>query len=467
MFVAGHLLIVTEYRRITDNLTEAHRLIAISDDLVNTHYLVVLNVQDAERQVRYDAAVGRAKDTLAHLDATIQSKESRIAYRGAKNILLGIMRDCEKSIGLVRQGNIQQIGDYYAETHRKNDFLKTNVAKLILAEIDYVRLLESRIRRAHQIGIFAGLALFGTMTAGCVVFAFIFSARLTAPLLKLTRLASHVAQGNLKIEPGGDLLDRQDEIGKLSRSFGIMIVNLMDAIQRLEESNKDLDDFTHIVSHDLKEPLRGIDSFSKFVVEDYGQILPPEGNEYLRRIRDNVTRMRALIDDLLKVSKLNRPNAAERVPLGELLRDVRQRLGHLLDSGKVELVVPENLPELVCDSVRLKEVFANFISNAVKYNDKDRCRIEIQYRVTEGKHEFRVVDNGPGIAPEYHERIFQIFQRLPGSSGKEGTGVGLAIVKRIIEGHGGRVWVESEPGKGTAMVFTIKGGAMSNTRGGL
>lgn len=224
----------------------------------------------------------------------------------------------------------------------------------------------------------------------------------------------------------------------------------------LERSNKELDDFTYIVSHDLKEPLRSLDAFSRFLQEDYQEQLKDEGRQYLDRIRKNASRMQALIEDLLAVSRLSRrPNEFQRVAIGEVLEEVKQRFEYAMQQKPVEVVAVNELPTLLCDRVRMGEVFANLISNAIKYNDKPACRIEIGCRLIEGWYQFSVKDNGPGIEPQYFEKVFEIFQRLGKRDDQEGTGIGLTIVKKIVGLHKGKVWIESTPGQGTTFSFTI------------
>ncbi len=252
-------------------------------------------------------------------------------------------------------------------------------------------------------------------------------------------------QAQLNAELTKEIAGRQQAEGKLR-----------DYASQLERSNKELDDFTYIVSHDLKEPLRSLDAFSKFVAEDYGDRLDDEGRGYLQRIRTNAKRMQQLIEDLLAVSRLSqRPNELQTVKVQELIDEVQQRLEYAIQEKHVQLLVEGELPVLVCDRIRLTEVFANLVSNAIKYNDKPACRIEIDCRTTESEYEFAVKDNGPGIEPQYHQKIFEIFQRLGRKEEQEGTGVGLAIVKKVVELHHGRIWVDSTVGVGTTFYFTI------------
>ncbi|MFA5096719.1 MAG: ATP-binding protein [Candidatus Omnitrophota bacterium] len=224
----------------------------------------------------------------------------------------------------------------------------------------------------------------------------------------------------------------------------------------LEEINKELDDFTYIVSHDLKEPLRSIDAYSKFVADDYRGKLSAEGMHYLERIRSNAERMKNLIEDLLEISRLKRKGSLiEEVEAEELIAEVKTRLEYAIREKGAEIVIKDKLPRIFCDRVRFTEVFLNLISNAVKFNDKPKPVIEIGYLDQGTLHEFYVKDNGIGIEEKYFEKIFEIFQRLGKREDAEGTGAGLTIVKKIIQMHRGKIWLESRRGEGAVFHFAI------------
>jgi PAS domain S-box-containing protein len=226
--------------------------------------------------------------------------------------------------------------------------------------------------------------------------------------------------------------------------------------RELTRINSELEDFTHSVSHDLKEPLRGIEAFAGFIGEDYADKLDEQGQRYVKVLRESAVRMKDLIDDLLQLSRIGRTRL-EQAPVGmsSLVQDVSLELSFALQEKRVELRIDPDLPTVPCDRARMREVFKNLISNAVKYNDKPQPKIEIGCRSDNGAFTFAVRDNGIGIAPEYHEKIFKIFQRLHHREEYEGTGVGLAICKKVVEAHGGRIWVESAPGEGTTFLFTM------------
>jgi len=220
----------------------------------------------------------------------------------------------------------------------------------------------------------------------------------------------------------------------------------------LERSNRELDQFAYVTSHDLKAPLRGIANLAQWVEEDLPTEVPGEVKEHLDLLKGRVHRMEGLIDGILQYSRAGRVRGdTETVDLGALVRDVVE----LLDPPEtVTVEVAEGLPTLDAERLPLQQVFLNLISNAVKYLGRPDGRIRVESRKINGLHEFSVADNGPGIAPEYHERIFGIFQTLEARDRVEGTGIGLSLVKKIVENRGGRVWVESEEGAGATFRFT-------------
>jgi light-regulated signal transduction histidine kinase (bacteriophytochrome) len=233
-------------------------------------------------------------------------------------------------------------------------------------------------------------------------------------------------------------------------------IKQMEYIKEIETINKELDDFTYIVSHDLKEPLRSIDAFSKFIEKDYSDLLDEDGKNYLHRIRVNSRRMQNLIEDLLEVSRLGRKkNVFEYVDVEFILSEVRSRLETIIEEKQAKLIINQKLPKIYCDRIRITEVFANLLSNALKYNDKQNPVIEISCNEKDSLYEFSVKDNGIGIKKQYYTKIFEIFQRLGRKQDKSGTGAGLTIVKKIIQLHDGNIRVESELGKSTTFIFTI------------
>jgi signal transduction histidine kinase len=232
----------------------------------------------------------------------------------------------------------------------------------------------------------------------------------------------------------------------------------------LERSNQELDDFAYIASHDLKEPLRGLFNHAAFLLEDYRDKLDEDGLRRLNRLGQLCQRMEGLINDLMYFSRLGRAElAAQKTDPNAVIVDIQHMMEQVLGERHARIIVPRPLPLIVCDKARVTEVFRNLISNGVKYNDKPEPCIEIGFLpsvvTADGiaSNVFYVKDNGLGIESEFHQEIFRIFKRLqnPADGQEAGTGVGLTFVKKIVERHGGRIWLESEFGKGTVFYFNL------------
>lgn len=226
---------------------------------------------------------------------------------------------------------------------------------------------------------------------------------------------------------------------------------------QLEAANKELEAFSYSVSHDLRAPLRAVDGFSRAVEEDYGAQLPPEGQRYLQTIRNGAQRMGLLIDDLLTFSRLSRvPLHKRTVDTARLVRDVLDDLASQREGRQIELRIGD-LPACSGDAALLKQVWINLLSNAFKYTLK-RAAVVVEIGCTSepGGHAYFVRDNGTGFDMRYADKLFGVFQRLHRADEFEGTGVGLAIVQRVIHRHGGRVWAEAAEDRGATFYFTLE-----------
>lgn len=220
---------------------------------------------------------------------------------------------------------------------------------------------------------------------------------------------------------------------------------------QLQRSNQDLDEFAHVASHDLKAPLRAIDNLSQWIEDDSGA-LSPDSRHHLKRLRQRVRRMECLLDDLLQYSRASRRiGNVERIDSGQLVRDVIEMLA---PEESFQTTVQQPMPDLVTSKAPLQQVFLNLIGNAIKHHDRTDGRIVVGARDLGSMVEFTVTDDGPGIPPEHHERAFKMFQTLKSRDQKEGSGLGLALVKRYVESRNGRIEVESDSGRGAAFRFT-------------
>ncbi|CCG41991.1 Putative two-component sensor histidine kinase (fragment), classical system [Magnetospirillum molischianum DSM 120] len=228
--------------------------------------------------------------------------------------------------------------------------------------------------------------------------------------------------------------------------------------EELARSNADLEQFAYVASHDLREPLRMVASYMRLLELRYGGGLNAEAHEFIAFAREGAFRMDKLVLDLLAYSRIGRiPDEPGQVQLTDVIDYVRHQLANRISETGAELLVDSALPTVSGHVEELIRLFQNLIDNAIKYRSPDRSPvIRVSACSTEGGSIIRVADNGIGIDPEYFERIFVIFQRLHRHPGYEGTGIGLAICKKIAEQHGGRIWVESVPGEGTTFNVALK-----------
>lgn len=221
----------------------------------------------------------------------------------------------------------------------------------------------------------------------------------------------------------------------------------------LEKSHRELKDFAYIVSHDLKAPLRAISALAEWIVADYRDKLDEEGKKQLDLLLNRVRRMHGLIDSVLRYSMIERVKGEkEEVDLNALVSEI---IAMLNPPENIRIEVVNELPTILCERTRLEQVFQNLLSNAVRYMDKPKGEITIGCTEEEGYWKFHVADNGPGIEERYYDKIFQIFQTLKPRDDVESTGVGLTIVKKIVESQGGEIWVHSKVGEGSTFFFSV------------
>jgi len=231
-------------------------------------------------------------------------------------------------------------------------------------------------------------------------------------------------------------------------------------LKELAAKNAELETFVFSVSHDLKTPIVTIEGFMGALREDFGNLISEEGEKYLNYIGDATQKMELLINDLLELSRIGRLRLKKtEFSLADLIQETITGLQPQIEARNIQVTVSQDLPLVYGEKKRLTQVMENLLSNAIKYIGKENpCpRIEVGAQEQDNQMVIFVRDNGVGIEKTYFEKIFDVFQRLPSAKKiEQGTGVGLAIVKRVIEYHEGKVWVESEPGKGTTFFFTLK-----------
>jgi light-regulated signal transduction histidine kinase (bacteriophytochrome) len=224
-------------------------------------------------------------------------------------------------------------------------------------------------------------------------------------------------------------------------------------VRELRRSNKELQDFAYVTAHDLKAPLRGIGTLADWIVSDYSDRIDYQGKQKLNMLKGRVSRMSSLIDGILHYSEIGRTaKGREHVDVNTLLPEI---VTQLAPPEHIVVTFDKDLPTVVFERVRLLQIFQNLIGNAIKYMDKPQGHIHVGYS-SEGRFwRFTVTDNGPGIDEKYFEKIFKMFQTLTRRDDLESTGIGLAVVKKIVELHGGTVAVKSKVGEGTTFAFTV------------
>jgi light-regulated signal transduction histidine kinase (bacteriophytochrome) len=223
----------------------------------------------------------------------------------------------------------------------------------------------------------------------------------------------------------------------------------------LERSNAELEQFAYVASHDLSEPLRMISGFTQLLAQRYRGRLDGDADEFIAYVVDGVERMQALINDLLEYSRVGRRTwRREPVDVGAVVEDTLRALRPAIEEAGASVDVGP-LPTLPADAVQLGQVFLNLIGNAIKFRGEEPPRVRVSAQQVRGGWRFEVADNGIGIEPRHGERIFKMFQRLHARDSYAGTGIGLAISKKIVERHGGRIWVEAGEGGGSRFLFTV------------
>jgi len=231
--------------------------------------------------------------------------------------------------------------------------------------------------------------------------------------------------------------------------------SLKQTMAQLESSNKELEQFAYVASHDLQEPLRMVSSYTQLLEKRYKDKLDSDADEFIGYVVDGVSRMQNLINSLLTYSRVTtKGKALAKTDCEAVLETTITNLKKAIEESSAD-ITHDPLPVVRADDVQVGQLFQNLIGNAIKFRGKNNPRIHVSAEHKDAEWVFSVRDNGIGIEPQYDDRIFQIFQRLHSKEAYPGTGIGLAICKKIVERHGGRIWVESKPGKGTTFFFTL------------
>jgi signal transduction histidine kinase len=287
-----------------------------------------------------------------------------------------------------------------------------------------------------------------SVVAGICVAMFI-AHYISSRIVKMVKLANSIAEGNYNVHMNDE---GKSELSQLARALNHMANILNKNISLLKRQRDELDQFAHIASHDIKAPLRGIDNVITWIEEDHSFDLPRKVNEYLNLIKGRVTRAENLLKGLLDYARIGKEaQDIELVDINELLAEVQDSIPK---RPGIDIRIQSGLPILFAERLPLLQIFTNLITNAVKYHNKENGKVKVYYKSANDHYEFFVEDDGPGIEKNYHEKIFIIFQTLQERDKMESTGVGLAIIKKILDDRSLQIKVLSEPGNGSIFSFT-------------
>jgi signal transduction histidine kinase len=330
----------------------------------------------------------------------------------------------------------------------------------IVAEQNVFEALALGIQRA-----LTGMALVFAALAGSILVGLLIVRHITVPLKDMAETAKAISEGEMsrRVAAHG-----KDEFGLLAQAFNSMAAQLDEFIGKLESrvaertaqleaSNKELESFSYSVSHDLRAPLRSMNGFARILLEDHAATLSPEAARMVQIIKTNSLQMSRLIDDLLALSRLGRqPLTLQRVDMADLAHQALESLRGDLAGRRIEIRWAD-LPPCACDPGLMSHVWINLLSNAIKFTRRQETA-EIQVGSQPGpdqKTTYYVKDNGVGFDMRYTSRLFEAFQRLHAEKDFEGTGIGLAIVRRVVARHGGRTWAEAEVDRGASVYFSL------------
>lgn len=428
----------------------------------------------------------RAKTLIEeNLKNTYLDKDARLSFEQLASILKEIEKAhihydalADSLFDTIINKRAEFTQDDWAQIHRDERKLATELQNLV--EV-VQRFTENSLLKADTYQQTAQRLLWGMLILSLIIsliLAVSIIRSITRPLKDLVKASEEIGEGDLSVR-----LDQtaKDEFGELSRSFNRMSMQLAESQKQLEsqkenlkqnlsvtekqkkdlqEVNHELDQFVHTVSHDIRSPLMGISWYADFLKKQEYEHLSQKGRQYVDGVIRGVEKANALISDLLTLTRLSRVHHPyQQIDIRSVIEDVMATLEYRIQQTNTTIDIQGSLPTIICDGIKIKEVFLNLMTNAIKFSSKTPEKppvVTIGWTENTDFYEFFVKDNGIGIAPQYHEQIFDIFKRVEETSDKyEGTGAGLSIVKRVIEDHGGRVWVFSEPNKGAAFHFTI------------
>ena len=307
------------------------------------------------------------------------------------------------------------------------------------------RILDASVRRTRTISFFLNTL---SIIVGAIISIFL-AYRISTRIMGMVKMANQISEGNYEVSTKDS---GRDELSDLAHSLNNMAHVLKENITLLKRKNQELDQFAHIVSHDLKAPLRGIDNVVSWIEEDHATEMSPKIADYIQIIKGRLVRAENLIHGILSYARIGKETQEkEEVDLNQLIDEIGESL--IAKSG-LKLIISPTLPKLFTEKLPMLQEFSNLIGNAIKHHNKRNGYIKVYHKEDVDHYSFFVEDNGPGIGKNYHNKIFVIFQTLQERDSMESTGVGLAIVKKILDDRNQKINVTSDEGNGAIFSFT-------------
>lgn len=433
-----------------------------------------LLTSDASYLAAYDSGEARARAQLRRIrDLTVDNRDQQRRLDTVDQLITERLAELGASLRLYRE----QGASAAVLLIRSGDGRRSmNDARLVLDQMldSEERLLRDR-QLDHARGLRSAAVVIGVGSLAAFLLGIVTNIGIRRGVVELKHSQELIEEQALRLETQTAVLvenerslaHRLDELRIVNRKLDDQVhglteakaevdrtlAELRQASKALEMANRDLEQFAYAASHDLKAPLRGIASVSDWLEEDFGDSMTDKSKELLRLLHGRVLRMEALIDGILEYSRTSRvKEAVEPVELAALFGEVLEMVS--APPGVVTFDVPDSMSSIVVQRTLFQQVWMNLISNALKHGASEHPKVHLAARDAGERWEFSVSDNGPGISSRFHERIFRIFHTLASRDKVEGTGIGLAIVKKVVDERGGHVWVESEPGKGAKFCFT-------------
>jgi len=346
-----------------------------------------------------------------------------------------------------------------SEGRTKIDTIRADFKRLFAREREVIASREDRAESRSSFAVGLGISGVGLVFAIALGFTMYLRRSVVRPVLRIAEATGRLAEGELSARVPAQ---RLDEPGDLARSFNSMADSLQRSRTELEHSNAELtrsnaelEQFASVTSHDLQAPLTTISMYAELLERRHGAEDPEHGPALVDGIRHATAQARGLIRDLLEYSRAGRGQLTlERVPAQVIVDQALEALAGAIEETGARVRV-KRLPVVLADRPNVCRVFQNLIGNAVKFTGEDTPEVTIDAERDDGRWRFCIRDNGIGMNPEQSERIFEPFMRLHGEEDYPGTGIGLAVCERIIDQHGGKIWVSSEPGRGSVFYFTL------------